>query len=268
MRGTRTARPRREFGDLRLAVTEHAVLAQNAAAASTASREETASLGAGTAAVQKVSFTTREVELDELAADRSGLGEYDEVIDRLSRVAEFRDDETANHSHRIGRAARLLAEAMGLGTTFGTLLECAAPLHDIGKVGISDTILLKPGRLTPEERTEMERHTRIGQQILSGGTSEAVRMAELIALSHHERWDGGGYPDGLAGDETPIGARIVAVVDVLDALTHERPYKKAWPLAEAVAHIVAGSGTHFDPTVVAAFRTVDPCDLLGDCDGD
>ena len=190
----------------------------------------------------------------------------DEVVERLGLVASFHDDETSSHSVRIGRAARLIAEAMGLGTTFAALLAQAAPLHDIGKVGIRDAILLKPGRLTPQERAEMEQHTIIGARILAGGTSEAVRMAELVALSHHERWDGGGYPHRLGADETPIGARIVAVVDVFDALTHSRPYKDAWPLSEAVAHIVASSGTHFDPAVVAAFRTLDPRDLLGDCD--
>ena len=190
----------------------------------------------------------------------------DEVMERLGLVAAFHDDETSHHSQRIGTAARLISEAMGLGSCFGALLAQAAPLHDIGKVGIRDAILLKPGRLTPEERTAMERHTEIGARILAGGTTEAVRMAELVALSHHERWDGGGYPHRLVGDQTPIGARIVAVVDVFDALTHARPYKEAWPLPEAVAHIVASAGTHFDPAVVAAFRTIDPCDLLGDCD--
>lgn len=259
-------RPRRDFGDLRLTVAD-VVSIDELATAFMPVAEIAPEPHSGAVSMAEVESATRADELDELAADRSGLGEYDEVVDRLSRVAAFRDNETANHSRRIGRAARLLAEAMGLGATFGSLLENAAPLHDIGKVGIADAILLKPGRLTPEERTEMERHTTIGQQILAGGTSDTVRMAEMIALSHHERWDGDGYPQGLSGDRTPIGARIVAVVDVFDALTHERPYKKAWPLSEAVAHIVAGSGTHFDPAVVAAFRTLDPCDLLGDCDG-
>ncbi|MDQ8046270.1 MAG: HD domain-containing phosphohydrolase [Solirubrobacteraceae bacterium] len=212
------------------------------------------------------SVTDPKAPLELAAAQRPGADMHSEAIDRLTRVCEFRDDDTHHHSQRIGRAARIIAEAMGLGTDFGALLEQAAPLHDIGKVGISDTILLKPGRLTPEERADMEQHTLIGQKILEGGTTEAVQMAEMIALSHHERWDGNGYPHGLFGDETPIGARIVAVVDVFDALTHERPYKRAWPLTEAVAHIVAGAGTHFDPAVVAAFRTVDPCDLLGGCD--
>lgn len=206
---------------------------------------------------------TPQGELESLGAARSRAGAYDEVADRLTRVAEFRDCTTHDHSQRIGRAAGLIATAMGLGSTFAMLLEAAAPLHDIGKVAISDAILLKPGRLTPEEREEMQQHTIMGQRILAGGNTDVVRMAELIALSHHERWDGGGYPHGLSGDTTPIGARIVAVVDVFDALTHERPYKKAWPICEAVAHIVAGSGTHFDPAVVAAFRTVDPLDLLG-----
>ncbi|MDO9355001.1 MAG: HD domain-containing phosphohydrolase, partial [Solirubrobacteraceae bacterium] len=239
--------PRHQYGQLRVAVAEAITAGEPAAAVLHSETDPVSTLGAavaGATAPHTLPPADVEAKLDERAADRAGLGEYDEVVDRLQRVAAFRDDDTANHSRRIGRAARILSDAMGLGTTFGALLENAAPLHDIGKVGIADAILLKPGRLTPEERTEMERHTTIGQEILSGGTSETVRMAAMIALSHHERWDGGGYPQGLAGDQTPIGARIVAVVDVFDALTHERPYKQAWPVCEAVAHIIAGAGAH------------------------
>jgi response regulator RpfG family c-di-GMP phosphodiesterase len=257
--------PQRQYGQLRVAVAEAITAGEPAAGVLHPETDPVSTLGAAVAGAT-APHTLPSADAHSALDGRSGLGEYDEVVDRLQRVAAFRDDDTAHHSRRIGRAARILADAMGLGLTFGALLENAAPLHDIGKVGIADAILLKPGRLTPQERTEMERHTTIGQQILSGGTSETVRMAAMIALSHHERWDGGGYPQGLVGDETPIGARIVAVVDVFDALTHERPYKQAWPLSEAVAHIIAGSGTHFDPAVVVAFRSVDPCDLLGDCD--
>jgi putative two-component system response regulator len=133
------------------------------------------------------------------------------------------------------------------------LLRRAAPLHDVGKIGIPDAILLKPGKLTPEEFELMKTHTTIGAEILSGGRSPLVRLAQNIALTHQERWDGSGYPRGLAGEAIPLEGRIVALVDVLDALTHERPYKLAWPLDEAVAEIARQSGRQFDPRLVAVF---------------
>jgi putative two-component system response regulator len=129
----------------------------------------------------------------------------------------------------------------------------AAPLHDVGKIGISDLILLKPGKLTPEEFEVMKGHTTIGARILANGRSDLIRMAERIALTHHERWSGGGYPNGLKGEEIAIEGRIVAVADVFDALSHDRPYKKAWPMGEAVAEIKSQSGQQFDPNVVEAF---------------
>ena len=133
------------------------------------------------------------------------------------------------------------------------LLRGAAPLHDVGKIGIPDRVLLKPGRLTPEEFDVMRTHTTIGAQILGRGQSELMRMAEEIALNHHERWDGTGYPRGLQGEAIPLVARLVAVANVFDALTHDRPYRRAWPLEEVRAEIARQSGRHFDPRIAQAF---------------
>ncbi|MNY20091.1 Cyclic di-GMP phosphodiesterase response regulator RpfG [compost metagenome] len=134
------------------------------------------------------------------------------------------------------------------------MIYLAAPLHDIGKIGIADAILSKPGKLTPEEMAIMREHVTIGARILERGGSDLIRTAELIAQSHHEKWDGTGYPDRLSGTDIPIEARIVAIADVFDALCSERPYKPAWPIEKAYAEIVRCSGAHFDPQCVAAFR--------------
>jgi PAS domain S-box-containing protein len=176
-----------------------------------------------------------------------------EILTRLARAAEFRDDDTGQHTQRVGRTAALLAQALGFSSEQIALVCEAAPLHDVGKIAISDLILLKPGKLTNEEFALMKTHSPIGAELLSGGRSEVVRMAEDIAGSHHERWDGTGYPRGLAGEQIPLVGRILAVADVFDALTHERPYKAAWPAADAVAEIVRQSGSQFDPQVVEAF---------------
>lgn len=176
-----------------------------------------------------------------------------EVLTRLAQAAELRDDDTGQHTQRVGELVARLGRALGLGESCVELLRCAAPLHDVGKIGISDTILLKPGRLTPEEFAMMKTHTSIGAQLLTGGHSPFVCTAETIALSHHERFDGGGYPRGLSGENIPLEGRIVSVVDVFDALTHERPYKRAWPLEEALAEIESQRGKQFDPQVVDAF---------------
>jgi putative two-component system response regulator len=176
-----------------------------------------------------------------------------EVLERLARAAEFRDDDTGQHTQRVGAASARLAQQLGLPDDHVELIRRAAPLHDVGKIGISDTILLKPGRLTPEEFDIMKTHAFIGAALLAGGRSDLVRVAERIAGTHHERWDGSGYPAGLQGEDIPIEGRILAVVDVFDALTHERPYKKAWPVDEAVAEIERQSGKQFDPRVVEAF---------------
>jgi diguanylate cyclase (GGDEF)-like protein/PAS domain S-box-containing protein len=181
-----------------------------------------------------------------------------ESLRRLAIASEYRDNETHEHTERVGLTSMRIGRALGMSEAQLDLLRQAAPLHDIGKVGISDLILLKPGRLTDQERTTMERHTLIGADIVSGSESPVLQMAEKIALTHHERWDGAGYPHQLAGETIPLVGRIVAVADVFDALTHERPYKEAWPIDRAVAHVCAESGSHFDPAVVSAFRTLDP----------
>jgi response regulator RpfG family c-di-GMP phosphodiesterase len=185
-----------------------------------------------------------------------------EILGRLALAAEFRDDETQEHAWRIGRTCGLLATALGLVDGQVEVLRRAAPLHDIGKIGIPDAILLKPGRLTDSEFATIRTHATIGGQILSGSQSSVLLLAERVALSHHERWDGGGYPRGLCGEEIPLAGRIAAVADVFDALTHERPYKSAWPVREAVAEIIRQRGRQFDPRVVDAFATLEHPTLL------
>jgi putative nucleotidyltransferase with HDIG domain len=187
----------------------------------------------------------------------------EETLQRLARAAEWRDDETRQHAERIGRTAALLAAELGLDDATCAHLRSAAPLHDIGKIATPDAILLKRGRLTDEEMVIMRRHAQAGAQILSGSESAVLRLAEEIARTHHERWDGQGYPHGLSGREIPLSGRIVAVADVFDALTHARPYKPAWPLAAALEEIRRGAGTHFDPAVVAAFERLDHVALVG-----
>ncbi len=177
----------------------------------------------------------------------------EEILDRLALTAEFRDDQTQEHTQRVGATSARLARRMGLPAAQVELLRQAAPLHDIGKVGVPDAVLLKPGPLDPAERAVMQEHTVIGRRILAGSASPVLRMAEEVAWCHHERWDGGGYPRGLAGDAIPVGGRIVAVTDVFDALTHERPYKAAWSPDEARAHLRDGAGRQFCPTAVTAF---------------
>jgi putative two-component system response regulator len=185
-----------------------------------------------------------------------------EILERLALAAEYRDDETQEHAWRIGRTCFLLGVGLGLPQDEVELIRRAAPLHDIGKIGIPDTILLKPGKLDDEEFEQIKTHATIGAEILSGSASSLLRMAENIALTHHERWDGNGYPNGLAGEEIPLPGRIVAVADVFDALTHERPYKQAWEIKEAAAEIFHQGGRHFDPSVVDAFVRLDHATLL------
>ncbi|MEX2572083.1 MAG: HD domain-containing phosphohydrolase [Gemmatimonadota bacterium] len=178
-----------------------------------------------------------------------------ETIERLARAAEYRDDDTGEHAKRVGQMSAHIADVMGLPADEVELIWRSAALHDVGKIGVTDRILLKPGKLTDEEITIMRRHAAIGASILAGGESAYMQMAERIAMTHHERWDGGGY-HGLSGTAIPVEGRIVAVADVFDALIHERPYKEAWPVAKAVAHIEAQSGQQFDPAVVNAFLQV------------
>ena len=181
------------------------------------------------------------------------LEREEEIIWRLARAIEYRDGDTGEHVSRVARIAQLVAAGVGLDPQRCRMIYLAAPLHDIGKIGIADAILGKPGKLTPEEFSVMRQHVTIGARILENGSSELIRTAELIAQSHHERWDGTGYPDRLSGADIPIEARIVAIADVFDALCSERPYKPAWPIEKAASEIRACSGSHFDPDCVAAF---------------
>jgi putative two-component system response regulator len=179
-----------------------------------------------------------------------------EVLERLAIAAELRDDVTGMHCYRVGKWSNLIALEMGLPTVEADTIEIAARLHDIGKVGVPDHILMKPDRLTPAETEIMRRHAVLGARLLSRSKTPQIRLAEKVAMSHHERWDGGGYPQGLARDAIPLAGRITAVADVFDALTHERPYKHAWPVDEALRMMQTLSGSWFDPAVVAAFFSV------------
>lgn len=184
-----------------------------------------------------------------------------EVVDRLGLATEYRDDDTKAHTGRVGEMASKLARAMDLPARFSHLLRLAAPLHDIGKIGISDLILLKEGKLTDEEYETMKKHCEIGASILSGSKSEILQLAQEIAISHHERWDGRGYPNKLSGEDIPLSGRIVSVVDVFDALTHERSYKRAWSIEGALEEISKNAGTQFDPEIVKALLTLFPAQL-------
>ncbi|MBK9777873.1 MAG: response regulator [bacterium] len=177
----------------------------------------------------------------------------DEMITRLSRAAEFRDPETGAHILRMARYSHIIAVQMGLRPGQCDLIMKAAPMHDIGKVAIPDHILLKPGKLTPDEFEIMKGHAETGYQILRGSASQMLRIAAGIARSHHEKYDGTGYPLGLSTGMIPLPARIVAVADVFDALTSSRPYKKAWSVEEALQLLTSGSGSHFDPVCISAF---------------
>jgi putative two-component system response regulator len=186
-------------------------------------------------------------------ATRALAAREEEIIFRLSRAAEFRDGDTGQHLQRMAKYCMLIGEALGLDDDACRTLYLAAPIHDIGKIAVGDAILLKPGKLSPEERAVMEQHTTAGYRLLADGQSGLVRAAAEIAWCHHERWDGSGYPRGLAGAQIPLFARIAAVADVFDALTSERPYKNAWPPDQAAEHIAQNSGKHFDPACVTAF---------------
>jgi PAS domain S-box-containing protein len=184
-----------------------------------------------------------------------------ETLRRLALAGEYRDDDTHEHTERVGQAAARVAYQLGLSDRDIELIRDAAPLHDIGKLGVSDVVLMKRGALTADEFEYVKGHTETGRTILSGSSSHVLQMAEEIAFAHHEWWDGSGYPLGLKGDEIPLAARIVAVVDVFDALTHQRPYKRAWPVDDAAAEIHRLRGTQFDPLVVDAFDRLDPYEL-------
>lgn len=201
------------------------------------------------------SLNDRNVNLEGMVLERTRELENAqvEIVERLARAGEHRDDITGEHTKRVGDLSSKIARLLGLPELESRLISLAARLHDLGKIGVPDSILMKPDKLSPIEFTEMQNHCAVGASILSHGNTMLIQMAERIAMSHHERYDGKGYPHGLIGESIPIEARIVAVADVFDALTHERPYKKAWEVSEAVAEIQRLSGEHFDPRVVNAF---------------
>jgi putative two-component system response regulator len=176
---------------------------------------------------------------------------YLDTLERLASAAEFRDDETGRHTERVGEVAAMLGGALGLPDEEVFLLRRAAPLHDVGKIGIPDVILRKPGPLTSEEWEIMKTHTTIGARILEGGQSRVVQLAEEIALYHHEQWNGQGYPTGIAGEAIPLPGRLVMVADVFDALTSDRVYREAWPVEKVLDYIHQYAGQRFDPQITA-----------------
>jgi putative two-component system response regulator len=185
-----------------------------------------------------------------------------DVIERLGMAAEFRDDATGQHTKRVGALSAAIAQHMGMPADAVEVIRRAAPLHDVGKIAVPDRVLLKPGPLDPAERAVMESHTGIGARLLSNSKSPILEVGCEIALGHHERWDGGGYPNRLAGNQIPATARIVAVADFFDALTHDRPYRKAVAADTVLGMIEKDTGAHFDPAVVEAFFAVGPRDHI------
>jgi CHASE2 domain-containing sensor protein len=215
----------------------------------------TVSAGYATERRQRFRVTRRNVELEEAVRERTvELRETQlEVIHRLAQATESRDQETGLHLERMSRMCERLGLALGMTATEAETLRNASLLHDVGKIGVPDAILLQPGSLSPEDRDLMRRHTTVGSELLSGSSSDVMRMAEEIARTHHERWDGQGYPAGLAGEAIPLVGRICAVCDVFDALLSDRPYKDPWPVPEALEQLRRERGKHFDPAVVDAF---------------
>ncbi len=191
---------------------------------------------------EKVSQRTEEVAKSRL-----------EIIRRLGLAAEYRDNETGMHVIRMSYFARLIARKIGLDTSEADIILNAAPMHDVGKIGISDSILMKPARLTDEERLVMQKHCEFGAEIIGNHNDRLLNTARIAALTHHEKWDGTGYPVGLSGEDIPLVGRILSIADVFDALTSERPYKKAWSIDDAFNHLQKESGKHFDPQLIKAF---------------
>ncbi len=181
-----------------------------------------------------------------------------QIVQRLGRAAEYKDNETGMHVIRMSHYAQLLARAVGMGEAWAEDLLHAAPMHDVGKIGIPDAVLLKPGKLDAAEWAVMRRHPQIGAEIIGEHASGVLCMARQIALTHHEKWDGSGYPEGLAGEAIPLAARIVAIADVFDALTTRRPYKEAWSMETAFCHLRSEAGRHFDPALVEPFIALEP----------
>jgi putative two-component system response regulator len=199
-------------------------------------------------------------ELERLVALRTAELEKSrrQIVHRLGRAAEFKDNETGNHVIRMSHFSRLTAQAAGLSAADVDTLFQAAPMHDVGKIGIPDNILLKPGKLDELEWEVMRQHPAMGAEIIGEHKDVLLQAARSVAISHHEKWDGTGYPNGLKGEEIPIFGRIVAIADVFDALTSERPYKKAWSVEDALALIEEGAGKHFDPGLIAPFKQALP----------
>ncbi|MDD2883949.1 MAG: response regulator [Dechloromonas sp.] len=200
-------------------------------------------------------LANRAAELEEKVQERTQAirDRERELIFRISRAAEFRDPETGAHIQRMAYYSEIIAQGLDLDEVSRRLLLEAAPMHDVGKIGIPDLILLKPGRLSPEEFEVMKRHAVLGYELLKDSGSGIMQAGAEIALSHHEKYDGSGYPKGLKGQQIPLFGRIVAVADVFDALTSSRPYKRAWTVEEACKMLEDGRGTHFDPLCVEAF---------------
>jgi putative two-component system response regulator len=205
---------------------------------------------------------SRLLEAELLAGSRDLEAARIEILERLAIAAEYRDDESQEHAHRVGRNAALIAVRLGVEPAEVDLIRRAPVLHDIGKIGVADAILRKPGPLTTAERGRMQEHTTIGASILEGSDSPMLQLGEAIARHHHERWDGRGYPNGLDGDDIPLAGRIVAVADVFDALVNVRPYKPAWPVEQARTEIAACAGDQFDPDVTRCFMELDPRAML------
>ena len=196
----------------------------------------------------------RQALADMAEARRHTYSAHVDSIRRLVLAAELKDAGTAHHIRRLSRYSGILAEALHLDAGEAEILSHAVTMHDVGKIGIPDAILAKPGRLTAEERRIMETHTVIGARMLEGSPSELIEAGRIVALTHHERWDGGGYPRGLAGDEIPLWGRICAVIDVFDALTTHRAYRQPLPVREALAELAAERGRHFDPVLIDHFQ--------------
>ncbi|MEQ1528002.1 MAG: HD domain-containing phosphohydrolase [Methylococcales bacterium] len=204
---------------------------------------------------------TRQLEL--MVKQRTAELEYTrrEIIIRLGHACEYKDNETGNHIIRVSHYSRLIAKAHGMSDDFVNIITNAAPMHDVGKLGVSDYILMKPGKLTDDELAVIRMHPQIGGEIIGKHNDALLLAAYVIALTHHEKWDGSGYPNKIKGEDIPLVGRIVAIADVFDALTSVRPYKKAWSTEEAVNMIMDGAGSHFDPDLVKSFHLALP-DIL------
>jgi response regulator RpfG family c-di-GMP phosphodiesterase len=214
------------------------------------------------ALVDRRDLRGRQAELESVVATQSLARRRDaeagalDALRRLAMAAEYRDDNTREHTERVADLAARLARHLACDDRTVWLVRQAAPLHDLGKIAVPDTVLLKPGRLTHEEFEVVKTHAVLGARVLAGSESDVVQTAERVARSHHERWDGAGYPDGLAGEDIPIEGRLVHVADVFDVLVHERPYKESWTVEAAAEEIRRGAGTQFDPDVARAFEAL------------